>query len=246
METAFFIQSLPFFKGLSDNDIAALVDAAHIKTYPKRSHIHMQGDPGDRFFVMMSGWIKLTQTTMEGNEAVLALFTRGDSFGEAILFEGASYPNNAEVVEEVKVIELPAQTLREIAKKSPDLSLRLMETMTHHIQRLQLENEHLSIMSTTQRTGCFLLQLCLGMEQCTGHLNFPYDKHLAAARLGMKPETFSRALKDLQKLGVSVKGNDIFIESRQNLEDFCCSNCSCSPENCMLCKSGGCSAFQAA
>ena len=127
-----------------------------------------------------------------------------------------------------------------MARQNPEFSLHLMQSMTHNLHRLQLENEHLSVMTTTQRVACFILQMCLGMEHCDGHLTFPYDKHLAAARLGMKPETFSRGLKDLREYGVTVEKNDVYIESRERLEKFCCSNCSACPDTCPLAKRGLC------
>ncbi len=232
-ETVYFLQSLPFFQGLEQSDIQNLLAASKVKAYPKRSSIFAHGDRADRFFVIMSGWIKLYKTTMEGNESVLALFTRADSFGEAILIEGASYPHNAETVEDAKVIELPASVIKNIVTKKPELALHMMQSMTRHIQRLQLENEHLAVMNTTQRVGCFLLQLCLGKITSDGYVEFPYDKHLAATRMGMKAETFSRAIKDLQKIGVFVKNDDIFIRNMEELKALCCANCSSSPDHCL-------------
>ena len=131
-----------------------------------------------------------------------------------------------------------------MAVQNPQFSLRLMQSMTHHIQRLRLENEHLAIMTTTQRVGCFLLQLCLGVDHHEGRLTLPYDKHLAASRLGMKPETFSRALKELQTIGVTVIKNELYVENRKALEDFCCVNCSCSPQTCTLARKNFCSKFE--
>lgn len=240
MEAACFLKSLPFFDGLSQDDVHNLLICSKTKIYPKKTSIFMHGDPANRFFIIMSGLVKLYQTTMDGNEVVLALFTLGESFGEAVVVEGASYPHSAEAVEETKVIELSARILKELASKNPEFSFRLMRSMTHHIQCLQLKNEHLAVMTTTQRVGCFLLQLCLSMKSSRAHILLPYDKHLAASHLGMKPETFSRALKDLQEFGVKVSNNDIYIKSVVTLEEFSCSNCSSSPENCLLSRKAAC------
>jgi CRP-like cAMP-binding protein len=239
-ETAQFIRSLSFFDGLSIEDVQQLNQSAQIRTYPKKTSLYIYGDSATRFFIVMSGWVKLCQNTHDGNAAILGLFMRGDSFGEAVLIEGASYPQNSETIEETKVIELPAALLRAMARQNPEFSFHLMQSMTHNLHRLQLENEHLSVMTTTQRVACFILQLCLGHDHCDGHLTFPYDKHLAAARLGMKPETFSRGLKELRAYGVTVEKNDIFVSDQKALENFACSNCSACPENCPLVKKGLC------
>ena len=61
---------------------------------------------------------------------------------------------------------------------------------------------------------------------------FPYDKALAAARLGMKPETFSRALAQLKPYGVTVKGTDIRIENFARLSEYSCTHCTALPGEC--------------
>jgi CRP-like cAMP-binding protein len=191
----------------------------------------------------MNGWVKLHQATMEGNEAVLALFTRGDSFGEAILIDDAVYPHSAEALEESKIIEFPASLLKEIAACNATFTLHLIQSMTKRIEQLQLENEHLAVMTTIQRVACLINQMCLLQNNLQkhgnkNHLQFPYDKHLAAVRLGMKPETFSRALKELHEAGVDVAHNEITVKGHETLEEICCSNCSASPHNCPLAKNG--------
>ncbi|HEY9163336.1 MAG TPA: helix-turn-helix domain-containing protein, partial [Magnetovibrio sp.] len=48
----------------------------------------------------------------------------------------------------------------------------------------------------------------------------PMDKSLIAARLGMQPETFSRALAKLKSAGVENSGSDIVIQDVDQLRDI--------------------------
>jgi hypothetical protein len=59
-----------------------------------------------------------------------------------------------------------------------------------------------------------------------------HDKALAASRLTMKPETFSRALAQLKDVGVSGQGPEVTIESFAALVEFCCGDCSAMPGGC--------------
>lgn len=225
-QTFLFISKLPFFEGLPEADINGLFSNAEIKNYPRHTPLFHQGDHADRFFVILNGWVKLHRGTQEGEEAVVALFTRGDVFGEAALFGDSNYPFSAEAAEDARIIEIPALTLKEHAKANPELMNRVMQSMSREMHKLQMEKEHMAIMSAPQRVGCLLLQLSSGMIGKGGTFPFPYDKSLAAARLGMKAETFSRALAQLQPLGVIVKGPEIKIESFADLVEYCCSHCS--------------------
>lgn len=230
--TELFLRSLPFFKDLAEGDVKAFFQGATFQDAPKGKSLLLVGDKADRFFVILSGWVKLYRSTAEGDEAVLAIFTRGDVFGEAAIFEDASYPFSAQTAEDARLMEIPASLLRERSKHNPDIMNRIMASMSREMSKLQRENEHLAIMTAPQRVGCLLLQISSGMMGKGGTFPFPYDKSLAAARLGMKAETFSRALGQLKPYGVNVRGSEITIDSFHCLIQYVCGHCSSQNGEC--------------
>ncbi len=249
-KTSLFLSGLPFFKGLERQEVSRLLEKSDINEYSKGQSLFMAGDKATRFFVIINGWAKIFRMTKEGEEAVLAIFTRGDVFGEAAIFENADYPFSVEIAETARLLEIPSTSLRESAARNPDITGRIMASMSREMQKLQIENEHLSIMTAPQRVGCLLIQLSSGMIGKGGVFSFPYDKSLAAARLGMKPETFSRALSQLKPYGINVRGGEIEIESFERIMMYVCGHCSmqdgdcrgakqlteCSLKNCANCK----------
>ena len=231
-QTDRFLRGLAFFAGLPDAVVLAFMNEGRLASYAKKQNIFLQGDEADRLFVVLSGWVKLFRETPEGEEVVLALFTRGDVFGEAAIFGQAGYPFSADAAEETRVLEIPGGLLRTQAKENHEVMSRIMNSMSREMRNLQMENEHLALMSAPQRVGCLLLQLSSGMIGKGGTFTLPYDKSLAAARLGMKPETFSRALSQLKPVGVTVNGPEVSIDSFAALVDYCCTHCSALPGEC--------------
>ncbi|MBI1215005.1 MAG: cyclic nucleotide-binding domain-containing protein [Alphaproteobacteria bacterium] len=239
--TGQFLSGLPFFTRLPEEDIDGFLKAGALHAYDKNDKLFLRGDAADRFFVIVNGWVKLFRETPEGEEAVVALFTRGDVFGEAAIFGGADYPFSAAAVEKSRLLEIPAAVLKDAARANPDIMQRVMASMSREMHQLQMETEHLSLMSAPQRVGCLILQLSSGMIGKGGTFTLPYDKSLAAQRLGMKPETFSRALAQLKPAGVSVSGSEISVESFDALIAFSCSHCSSLPGECKGSRTeGGC------
>ena len=51
-------------------------------------------------------------------------------------------------------------------------------------------------------------------------VTLPYDKMLIAGRLGMKPESLSRAFSRLKSAGVTVKRNHAEIDDIESLRDY--------------------------
>lgn len=231
-ENFFFFKSIPFFAGLPESDIQALIQSSQTKPYAKGDTILRRGDDAQHFHIVFNGWVKMSRDTIDGDETILSLLTRTDTFGEAAIFEGATCPCDVRAAEDAVLISIPVKALRERARDNPDILLRLMQSMARQMDRIQLDNEHISLMSAPQRAGCLLLQLSAGMEGNSRTVQFPYDKSLAASRLGMKAETFSRALAQLKSVGVSVNGDTVAIADFAALVDFCCSDCSAATNEC--------------
>ncbi len=221
------LHSLPFFSGLPAEDIDAIINAGRVRNYDKNQTLFMHGDPAKTFFILIKGYVKIHSETVEGDESVIAVLTEGDTVGEASIFDGAIYPFSACATKPSEIFEVNADFLRTRAKESPALSARIMSVMSHKLHDLQVEKEHFSVMSASQRVGCTLLKLSANMIDCKGGtFTLPYEKSLIAANLSMKPETLSRALKELQGYGVTIQGSEVTIESFERLAGFCCVHCS--------------------
>ncbi len=228
------MQSIPFFSGLPAADVEQLGQVSTIHDYAKGEHIFLRGDKALSFYVVMGGWVKLYRDTHDGDEAVLGLMTRTDMFGDMAIFNGEIHPFSAQAVESAKIISIPADILKERAKSNPEIMARIMQSFAQQMNRLQLENEHLSVMSAPQRVGCLLLQLSNGAEQNNQTIHLPYEKSLAASRLGMKPETFSRALGQLKDIGIKVHGDMVEVKDIHALAHFVCSDCSACDLDCQF------------
>lgn len=227
-----FFKDLSFFKDMHEAEMSDFISKSNLKKYAKNQSIFQHGDMADRFFIVFSGWVKLHRETPEGEEAVIGLLTRGDMFGDASIFCEGRYPFSTYCVEETQLIEISASFLKEKGKSDPEIMERLLKLICHDMKVVRLENEHMALMSTPQRVACLLLQLSSNMVGKGGTFSFPYDKSLAAARLGMKPESFSRALGQLKPLGVSVNGPEITIDNFDTLIDYSCSHCSATSGEC--------------
>lgn len=58
-------------------------------------------------------------------------------------------------------------------------------------------------------------------------LKLPYDKALIAARLNMRPETFSRVMQKVSaECNIDVQGYILKINSIELLQRYACENCS--------------------
>jgi CRP-like cAMP-binding protein len=214
------IGRVPLFAGLGASSLADLLAEAVVRRFSRNTLLFVEGEPADQFYVVLDGWVRLYRQTTDGRESVIALLACGESFAEALMFLGGRFPVSAGVVEDARLLVVPAKSFRRALRNDNELCFKMMASMALHLRRLVSQVEQLTVRSSSERVAQFLLKLARdGAESAIVHL--PYDKGLIAARLGMQPETLSRALAKLRPLGVETRGSRVTIRDVAALRRHC-------------------------
>ena len=101
----------------------------------------------------------------------------------------------------------------------PEIARAMLSATFLHLRQLVEQIEQLKAQTGAQRVAQFLLQLCdVDTGGCT--VTLPYDKPLIAGRLGIKPESLSRAFTRLRDTGVQIDHNHALIADVARLRDF--------------------------
>lgn len=214
------LRRVPLFAGLDESRLGDLLRDASIRDHPKGQLLFQQGDTADRFYVVLGGWVKIFRLTPDGDEAVMALFARGESFAEAAMFMGGQFPASAEVVEQARLLRVESRPFKNRLHAEPEIAVAMLASVSLRMHYLVGQIEQLQVRSGTQRVADFLLKLCSAEDGPT-EIALPYDKSLIASRLGMKPESFSRALARLRDLGVRTERSRVSIADAAALAEYC-------------------------
>jgi CRP-like cAMP-binding protein len=205
------LAKIPLFSGLKPEALRSLLADAWVQSFARNAVLFLQDEPATRCYVVFDGWVKLFRTTQDGQESVIAVFTRGDSFAEAAIFDRARYPVHATVAEDARLLVIPAEPFMRKLAENGEYALKVLAAMSRHLRSLVQQVERLQLKSSTQRVAEFLLRLC-PVFAGPAVLKLPVDKVLIAGRLGMQPETFSRSLAKLRSVGVVSKGPEVTID----------------------------------
>lgn len=183
--------------------------------------LFLQGDLAENLFLVLDGWIKVFRLSPDGAEAVLHIFRPGESFAEPAAFGLGRYPAHAEAASDGRVLVIPAGALMAEVDRTPGLAMKIIALMSQRVHGLIAETERRHFLSTPHRLAAFLADLLQTSDGLSSEvhavLTLPYDKGLIAARLGMTPESFSRALSKLKPEGITCQGNRVFIQDRHRL-----------------------------
>lgn len=210
----------PLFGGLPDDTLEALLKESHVLEHQRGKLLFLRGEPAEWFFLLLDGWVKVFRDTPDGEQTVISIIKPGDTMAEAAIFFGNNYPASAEVVDHARLLEIPASALLNQLRQDGDLALKVLGSLSMRLRNLVRHIEQLQARSTSQRLGDFLLGLC-DAHDGPATIELPYDKSLIAARLGMKPESLSRALGKLKEVGVTSKGHTVEVADVGDLRDYC-------------------------
>lgn len=202
---------LPLFGGLARPVVENLLADAWVQRFPRNRVLFLEDEPATRFYAIFDGWVKLFRQTEEGQESVIAVLSRGETFAEAAMFDQGVFPVSATTVDDSRLLVVPAESFMRRIGQHPDYLFNILASMSRHLRRLVSQVEHLTVRSTTERLAIFLLHLCDGTGD-SAVVRLPLDKALIAGRLGMQPETLSRSLAKLRGVGVETRGSELQIK----------------------------------
>jgi CRP/FNR family transcriptional regulator, dissimilatory nitrate respiration regulator len=209
-----------FFKAMPAEEALSLTGDRKPQVYDKGVTLFRQGEPASAFFVVLSGWVKLYRITPDGLEVVINVFTTGDTFAEAAMFLGGRYPAFAETVSRARLLRIEASVFRARILEKPELALCMLASASRHLKSLISQIEQIKVRSAPQRIAEFLIGALPQGEGGPAAIEFPFEKNLLANRLGMKPESFSRALAKLKSYGVTVDKDTVIVADPAKLQDF--------------------------
>ena len=210
------------FSELPAQDLKWIASFVVHKRLGKGDYLFRQGAPAEGFYVVHQGAINVHRINASGKAQVIHVFRVGESFAEAALFENTGYPANASALEQTSVLLVPKTAFLELLRKRPELALRMLASMSRHLQTLVGLIDDLTLKDVQTRLVGWLLKRCgkpLGNEPAV--VNLDRSKSVLAAEFGTTNETLSRTFAELrdQKL-IFVIGRTITIPKPCELEEL--------------------------
>jgi CRP-like cAMP-binding protein len=204
------INETPIFSACRREQLVETLADSAVQEFPRNALIFMQDDAANRFYVVLSGWVKVFRETIDGRESVLHVFGPGESFAEAVVFREDGYPACAAACVDVRLLGIPTRSFRKRLAKNQRLAENFMNSVSAKLCRMGGQIEQLVARSATERLAGYLFSLCPETTEAAV-VRLPLDKAVIAAKLGMQPETFSRSLSKLRSVGVRIDGNTVSI-----------------------------------
>ena len=197
-----------FFGALSRRSLEQLETAQKRRTVAAGSILFFEGEEGTYLYRLVSGSIRLFQSTPDGREVTIHLVEPGDLFAEIVLFERDTYPVSAIAVEDSLVTVIDRDRIHRLLA-DPRFRDDFLKNLVGKIRFLSQQLYVLTTMDVEERLARFLEVRFGRFETISPGLS----KKDTAAAISVRPETLSRVLSRLEESGsLSWKHRKISVE----------------------------------
>lgn len=148
-------------------------------------------------------------------------------FGEAAVLLSCPYPYpypySATALTASRLLHVDSGALLAMVEESPDFCRRMLSRISHGICNVIGDPEDYRMRDPRERVARFLLDGSAATARGDSAIKFPAPRHVVAPRLGMTPESLSRAMRDMAEAGLIEVGRcAVRVLDRQRLAVLLC------------------------
>jgi len=123
------------FEAIPKEKLIELAGTVENQVVPKHTVLFEQGDPGDRFYIINSGRVKVFRKDEDGLETDFSEMGPGESFGEMALLTGRPRSASVETIEETYLTVVPKDRFEQVLKDYPQISMKFINQMSGWLLR---------------------------------------------------------------------------------------------------------------
>ena len=154
-----YLKQVSLFANLADEDLHELMNAAKRRAFRSGEVIFHRDDPGQVLYMIKEGKVKICIISPDGQEISLAVFGKGECFGEFALLDGLPRSADAVALEKVECYTLQRSDFHNAIMKNPKIAIQVLEALTKRLRNTDNMVEDLIFLDVYGRVAKKLLEL---------------------------------------------------------------------------------------
>jgi CRP-like cAMP-binding protein len=209
------------FQGVDEAAVRVLTAGLGSFEVPAGHTFFVEGQQGDRLFIIISGKVKIGRRAPDGRENLFTIRGPSESFGELSVFDPGPRTSTATAVSAACVMAVDGARLRGWLVDRPQVAERLLRVLA---RRLRRTDDLLTDLIFTDVPGRLAKQL-LGLAQRFGvqedgalRVSHGLTQEELGQLVGSSRETVNKALNDFSQRGwIRLEGKSVVIAESERL-----------------------------
>jgi CRP/FNR family transcriptional regulator, cyclic AMP receptor protein len=212
------------FQGVELSAVSALTKQLNLVDFPRGHTLFVEGQPGDRLYIIVSGKVKIGRRCPDGRENLLTIMGPSDMFGELSILDPGPRTSSATAITDLCAVSIHREALRAWMVERPEITERLLRVLARRLRRTNDNVADLIFTDGPGRVAKQLLQLAqrFGTQE-DGALRVTHDltQDEIAQLVGTSRETVNKALADFAHRGwITLEGKSVLISNCERLRQL--------------------------
>ena len=127
-------------------DVDGPTTALRFADFPSGHQIYIEGQPGERIYVVISGILKITCAVAHGRQVVRAVLGPGDVLDELTIFDAGPHSGTATCQTLVRAAWVSTSSLHRLIKQNPQLAHKWLQALARELRNR--DDDFVSLTST--------------------------------------------------------------------------------------------------
>ncbi len=146
------LEQIDIFSGLPPAHLRRVVDIGVEETYKSSATIFGEGEPGDKFYLIVEGAVRISRFVPGMGEEALAVLRGPAYFGEMSLIDDAPRSATAVCHEKCRLFVVHRRDLEDLLFVDRDLAYELLWNWVRTLsRRLRATNDKMTFLATTSK-----------------------------------------------------------------------------------------------
>ena len=188
---------------------ASLLAAGVRRRFDSGDALMHQGDPTDHVLVLVTGWVRVSATTTDGQSVLFALRGPGDVIGELAALHGWPRTVTVRALEPVAVAQFRAAAFLEVLHRQPAVAVALLKQLSIRLRDAERARVDYSTLDVAHRVALHVLRLAERHGETDGRavvVRMPLTQQDIADQIGASRRAVARALGTLRERRVVTTG----------------------------------------
>lgn len=216
------LRNLDIFKDHSERDLKKIASYLEALSLAPKQMVFMKGQPIKYIYLLISGSVKIQETSHSNETIIYNFLGRGEFLGVAMAgLSEPRYPTSAQCNESCLLLRAPLHTFFGTLMQIPEVRATVNQQISERFLEFQNDICHSHCMASF-RIANFLLRLLDRQKTSVGgYIQIPLSRLDIAQRVGVQSETAIRTISYWTKAGI-VRTDEKHMEilNRQALEDI--------------------------
>ncbi len=129
------LPTVSIFRMLDQKEMDQLAQIAQKETFPANKAVFFEGDRSEVLYFILSGSVRVYQTSEDGKERTLTTMGSGRIFGEMAMLDGKPRSASVATNEETVMLVIGHTAFRALCAKHPDMLWKVMEALCDRIRQ---------------------------------------------------------------------------------------------------------------